>query len=76
MTYSLGVTGTRADYTPSQPNNLTLSDDSARQGSQQSAMSEGSRVLCKGPDGAEAYYTIDAERTIPGFQTVLRAVGP
>lgn len=75
MTYSLGITGARADNPP-QILNTTLSDANARSGSLANAMQNGTAFLCKGPDGAERYYTIDAERSVPGLTTVLRAVGP
>lgn len=75
MTYSLGITGARADNPP-QILNTTLSDANARNGNLANAMQNRTAFLCKGPDGAERYYTIDAERSIPGVSTVLRAVGP
>lgn len=75
MTYSLGITGARADNPPQILNN-TLSDANARAGSQAAAMRLGTAFLCKGPDGAERYYTIDASRSIPGVSTVLLPVGP
>lgn len=75
MTYSLGITGARADNPP-QILNTTLSDANARSGNLAAAMQLGTAFLCKGPDGAERYYQVDAERSIPGVTTVLRAVGP
>jgi hypothetical protein len=42
--------------------------------SQQSSMARGAQILCKNPDGSQSYYTIDAERSIPGVSLVLRAV--
>jgi len=75
VTYSLAVTGARADNPPQILNN-TLSDANARAGNQANAMQNGTAFLCKGPDGAERYYTIDASRSIPGVSVVLQAVGP
>ena len=74
MTYSLSVKGVRAD-SAQQPQTLTLSDDNARAASQQLAMRLGTQFLCKGPDGAERYYQIDAERSIPGYAPILLPVG-
>lgn len=75
MTYSLAIKGVRADNPP-QVQNLTVSDPQGVAGGQAQAMQLGTAFLCKGPDGAERYYTIDAERSIPGLTPVLRAVGP
>lgn len=74
MTYSLGITGARADN-PAQIKSVTISDANARDGSLAQAMQTGTAVLCKGPDGIERYYEIDAERSFPGTP-VLVAVGP
>lgn len=74
MTYSLAITGVRAS--PSLPASYTLSDANARTGNQANAMQNGTAILCKGPDGAEAYYKIDAERSLPGYPPVLLPVGP
>lgn len=75
MTYSLGITGVRAYPNPNPIENLKLSDDSARLGSQQQAMARNTSFLCKGPDGRELYYRIDAERSIPGYAPILIPVG-
>ena len=74
MTYSLTVKGVRADN-PAQPQTLTLSDANARLGSQQLSMQLGTEFLCKGQDGVERYYRIDAERSIPGYAPVLLPTG-
>ena len=74
MTYSLGVKGVRAgNY--AQPQTLTVSDEQAVAGGQSLAMQNGTHFLCKGPDGREAYYRIDAERSIPGQTPVLIPTG-
>jgi hypothetical protein len=44
--------------------------------SQAGAMSQGVQVLCKNADGSQSWYTIDAERSIPGVSLVMRPVGP
>ena len=43
-------------------------------GAEQGAMQRGNQILCKNPDGSQSWYTIDAERSIPGISLVLRAV--
>ena len=43
-------------------------------GAQQGSMQRGNQILCKNPDGSQSYYTIDAERTIPGVSVVMRPV--
>lgn len=76
MTYSLGITGARADNF-AQPLNQTITDTSARApAAQQRAMMHGRAFLCKGPDGAERYYVYDAERSIPGVSMILTPLGP
>jgi hypothetical protein len=54
----------------------TINDAQAQVGSQQLAMQQGLAFLVQGPDGSQSYYTIDAERSIPGQPPILRAVGP
>ena len=43
-------------------------------GAQQGSMARGNQILCKNPDGSQTYYTIDAERSIPGVSLVMRPV--
>jgi len=43
-------------------------------GAQQGSMARGNQILCKNPDGSQSWYTIDAERTIPGVSVVMRPV--
>lgn len=74
-TYSLATTGQRAS-SPFAVNNVTLPDSAGRSGSEAYAMRFGSQVLCKGPDGMQRWYTIDASRSLPGGPIVLLAVGP
>lgn len=74
MTYSVSLTGVPADYTPNQPAVLTVSDSVATVGSEQMAMQLNSQFLCKGPDGGQALYTYDAERSVPGRTLVLKKV--
>jgi len=64
MTYSLAVTGVPADN-PQAPLSLDVEDAAARYGSAQNDMMTGAQFLCRGPDGSEAYYTYDAERSNP-----------
>lgn len=77
-TYSLGVTGLRAD-TPFTTENITL-PDSAVQGATNNnpngllyEMRNNTQILCKGPDGALKWYTLDAERSTPATP-ILKAV--
>ncbi len=62
MTYSLGLTGIRAD---SQFGVATVDvGDAALAGSSHNyVMSQNTQVLCKNPDGSQSWYTLDAERT-------------
>lgn len=71
-TYSLGATGTRADR-PLAANTVKVGDSAGRAGSRAYAMQTGTQILCKNPDGSQSYYTIDAERSLPGA-VVLKAV--
>lgn len=71
-TYSLAATGRRAD-SPFVVNNVKIGDSAGLAGSQQLAMSGNSQILCKNPDGSQSFYTIDAERSLPGA-VVLKAV--
>lgn len=73
MTYSLGATGRRADETTNVVNTVKIGDAAGLIGSQQNAMQNNTQVLCKNPDGSESWYTIDAERSLPGA-VVLKAV--
>ena len=72
-TYSLAITGVRADATPSPVKNITIGDSSAQPGAQQLAMNQNTQVLCKNPDGSKSWYTLDAERSTPSTP-VLRPV--
>lgn len=74
-TYSLSTKGVLAG-TPYTLTNTILPDSSARAGSEANAMQLGSQIYCKNPDGSFGWYTIDAERSIPGQTPVLKAVSP
>lgn len=71
-TYSLAAAGRRADSS-FVVNNVTLGDSAGLTGSQANAMQANTQVLCKKPDGSQAWFTIDAERSLPGA-VVLKAV--
>ena len=73
-TYSLAATGQRADQQFA-VSALKVSDAAGTNGLQQSGMAANSQVMCKGPDGAQRLYTIDASRSTPG-NLVMLAVGP
>lgn len=76
-TYSLAVTGTRADSSPYAVNNVVLADTVSQSvGDQQNAMQLNTPFLCKNPDGSFSWYVLDAERSIPGVNRVLRPVDP
>lgn len=83
MTYSLATIGFDAGqvFPPalkpvsSQIAPLQISDVNALPGAQQNAMQTGTQVLCKLPDGSQAYYTFDAERSTPGYP-VMKRVSP
>ena len=53
--------------------NVQIGDVAGLVGSQQLAMQQNTRVLCKNPDGSQTYYTIDAERSTPA-NIVMKAV--
>ncbi len=75
-TYSLATLGVSAN-SPFAVKSLTLGDNGGGLvGDQQNAMTNGTQILCKGPDGAQRYYTIDSSRYIPGQPPVLIPVGP
>ena len=71
-TYSLGATG-RLAQSLFAVESVAVADATGTDGLQQAAMRNGSQVLCKNPDGSQTYYTIDAERSLPGA-VVLKAV--
>ncbi len=78
-TYSVGVTGLRAD-TQFTTNETLKMPDSGCQGAQdnnpsglQYAMSVNEPMLCKRNDGSFGWYTLDAERSTPTIP-VLKAV--
>lgn len=71
MTYSLSVTGLNANHKFT-VTTLTLSDANALAGGQQMAMSQGTQFLCKGPDGGERLYRLDAERSTPSVPVLIR----
>lgn len=72
MTYSLGATGHAADALFG-VDNVKIGDAAGLAGTQQGAMSQNTPVMCKRPDGSQAWFTIDAERSLPGA-IVLKAV--
>ena len=72
MTYSLGATGSPADSLFA-VSSLKVGDAAGLLGSQKAAMASNAQILCKKPDGSQAYFTIDAERSLPGA-LVMKAV--
>lgn len=79
-TYSLAVTGLRAD-SPFSAKPITVGDSAAiglssgndRYGAAALTMRNNGQVLCKLRDGSQAWYMIDAERSTPS-NLVLKAV--
>lgn len=63
-TYSLSITaaGARNIWAPKL---LTLDDAYATPGGEAGAMSDGTVITCKKPDGSTGNYKIDAERSDP-----------
>jgi hypothetical protein len=83
QTYSQSVTGINAGsrYTAKavQVGDVTIIANDVlgnMAAAQAGAMSQGVQVLCKNADGSQSWYTIDAERSIPGVSLVMRPVGP
>ena len=73
-TYSQSVSG--LNQTLFEPKILTVNDAQAPVGAQQNAMQNGLWFLAKNADGSSSWYTFDAERSVPGYPPVLRAVFP
>jgi hypothetical protein len=77
-TYSLGLTGTKS-HTSFTVKSLSIPDSSASGmalntfQAMAGVMQDGDQLLCKGPDGALRWYTIDAERSTPN-NIILLAV--
>ncbi len=78
-TYSLGVTGLRADTQFTSNESLTMPDSACQgatnnnpSGLQYESMTNG-QMLCKRQDGSLGWYTLDAERSTPTVP-ILKAV--
>jgi len=83
QTYSQSLTGIDAGARYNAPATIRIGDlDAAGNalnskldiGAQQGSMQRGNQILCMRPDGSQAYFRIDAERSIPGVSLVLIAV--
>lgn len=85
QTYSQSLTGINAGARYNTPKTISVGDVDAASnvvgagnvnfaGAQLGSMQRGNQILCKNPDGSQSYYTIDAERSIPGVSLVMRAV--
>ena len=74
MGHSLQAKGSRDD-SPAKAKPLLLDDAKAAPGQQSAAMRKNEAFLCQRPDGSERYYTIDAERSVPGQPPILILVG-
>ena len=78
QTFSQSITGVDAGARYNAPLTVRVGDvDLASDAltthgrSWQGPMSRNDYILCKQPDGSQAYYRIDAERTIPGVSLVM-----
>jgi hypothetical protein len=85
QTYSQSITGVNAGARYNAVKTVQVGDADAAGNalnavadglSQQGVMQRGNQILCKNPDGSQSWYTIDAERSVPGGPLVMRAVGP
>jgi hypothetical protein len=79
-TYSLAVLGVSAG-SPFQVKDLDVPDATQNSNvigslgtAQGGVMSRNEQVLVKNPDGSQSWYTIDAERSIPGSSLVMKRV--
>ena len=73
-TYSIAQKGYLAEDTMlSALPRYTLPDSSATPGGMQNAMQNGKQVLVQQPDGSQAWFTLDPERSTPA-NPVLRRV--
>ena len=73
-TYSLSISAVNGNNARYNPANITIGDSQGRPGGQQNGMMTGTQVLCKRPDGSQAWFTIDSVRSVPGGSLVLLAV--
>lgn len=82
QTYSQSITGINAGARYNVPKTIQVGDTDAAGNAllsgcapcQQGSMQRGNQILCKNPDGSQSWYTIDAERSIPGVSLVMRPV--
>jgi hypothetical protein len=85
QTYSQSLTGNNAG-TRYDPDNVIVGDVDAAGNAlngnanfgfaQAGNMQRGNQILCKNLDGSQSWYTIDAERSVPGGELVMKPVGP
>ena len=73
-TYSLTVTGAPAQQTFAVAS-LQVGDSVGPGVLHPRAMQLNTQILCKNADGSQTWYTVDAERSLPGA-LVMKAVGP
>ena len=70
MTYSQSITGVSANSLFA-ATTLTLADANAATGAQLNSMQNGTVFLCKGPDGGQQLYRLDAERSTPSKPVLI-----
>lgn len=83
QTYSQSLTGVNAGSVYA-PKAIRIGDADAAgnalnalapgAGAQQGVMMRGNQILCKNADGSQSWYTIDAERSVPGVSLIMRPV--
>jgi hypothetical protein len=74
-TYSLSTQGYAADNTIAAAKPRLYLPDSASQrpDTMHAAMALGKQILCQQPDGSQAWYTLDAERSTDANPVLRRA---
>jgi hypothetical protein len=76
MSYTKAVKGQQNSHSATVPlPGLTLIDDAAASAHQYYAQ-QGQPFLCQGPDGQQALYVYDNERSIPGVSRILKRIYP
>jgi hypothetical protein len=78
QTYSQGITGIDANACYNTPATIQVGDKDLAgdavgisAAAQAGEMASNDYILCMQPDGSQAYYRIDAERSIPGVSLVM-----
>jgi hypothetical protein len=75
MGYTKNIKGQQGSHHNVTLPGITLIDDAAASAHQYYAQ-QGQPFLCQGPDGQQALYVYDNERSIPGVSRILKRVYP